>query len=343
MTYHSDPTRWTQSPDGAPELLRGGLEAASQEGPSDLQMRTLALKLAAIGTGAAVAVGAAGGAKASTTAAGAGMAAASGGTFSLAKIAVSIALIGAAATGGSLLLMRPTSPAQPKLQANLTAPVAYEGAPVVHEPVELAPAPRAEAAVKAPVTAPVAAPVTAPVEATVEAPVTAPVVATLTVPVTAKAEQAAVVLPEPVVAAAAPTPRVEDTQAEFTRAERRERRHARASSVEPQQAVAPAVTSRGVPSIEQVAGQKPEPSEIELLSKARAALAAQPRDAYRLTEEHKAIYPEGMFGQERDALAVEALQRAGDLKHARELAEVFVKRYPSSPHAHRFRETMSLP
>jgi hypothetical protein len=315
MTYHSDPTRWTQSPGDAPELLRGGLEAASHEGPSDLQMRTLALKLAAVGTGAAVAVGAAAGAKASTTAAGAGLVAASGGTFSLAKIAVSIALIGAAATGGSLLLRQPISPVQPKLQPNVAAPVAYEAAPVMREHVEVAPAQRAEAPVEVPVG----------------------------VPVSVKAEQAAAVLPEPVVAAAAPTPSVESTQAELARAERRERRHSRTSAVEPQHAVAPVVTSRGVPSIEQVAGQKSQPSEIDLLSKARAALAARPRDAYRLTEEHKAVYPQGMFGQERDALAVEALQRAGDLKHARELAEVFVKRYPSSPHAHRFRETMNLP
>lgn len=49
-----------------------------------------------------------------------------------------------------------------------------------------------------------------------------------------------------------------------------------------------------------------------------------------------------MFVQERDALAIEALLRAGELKLARELAEAFVSRYPSSPHAHRLRETMKL-
>jgi len=49
-----------------------------------------------------------------------------------------------------------------------------------------------------------------------------------------------------------------------------------------------------------------------------------------------------VFTQERDALAVEALMRAGDMKGARARAEDFVGRYPSSPHAHRFRETMNI-
>ena len=49
-----------------------------------------------------------------------------------------------------------------------------------------------------------------------------------------------------------------------------------------------------------------------------------------------------MFTQERDALAVEALLRAGDMDRARSLAEKFIAKYPTSPHAHRFRETMKL-
>ena len=49
-----------------------------------------------------------------------------------------------------------------------------------------------------------------------------------------------------------------------------------------------------------------------------------------------------VFAQERDALAVEALLRNGDNDEARQRAERFVEQYPTSPHAHRFRESMGL-
>jgi hypothetical protein len=304
MTYHSDPTRWTQSPGDAPELLRGGLEAAGREGPNDLQMRALALKLAAVGTGAALAAGAAG-AKASTTAAGAGFAAT--GSSVLTKIAVSVALIGAAATGGTLLLRQPSD-----------APRAHEQAPVV------APASVKEVAVQPELAQPTSARLAAP-PAEVKPVERAPVAE-----VTAPAEDPAVDQAEGARA---------EANAEANKAERRERRQARAEATEratvTQQAAA-------APAVVQVKGEKTQVSEIDLLTKARSALAARPREAYRLTEEHKAAHPQGMFAQERDALAVEALQRAGDLEHARALAEVFLKRYPSSPAAHRFRETMNL-
>jgi hypothetical protein len=303
MTYHSDPTRWTQSPGDAPEFLRGGLEAAGREGPSDLQMRALALKLAAVGTGAALAAGAAG-AKASTTAAGAGFAAT--GSSVLTKIAVSVALIGAAATGGTLLLRQPSE-----------APRAHENAAVV------APAAVQEAVAQPELAQPTVAPQLAAPRAEAKSVERAPV-----------AEAPAVIAePTPVVDQA------ESERAEANKAERRERRQARAEVIERAPAVQP---SAATPSVVQVKGEKGQISEIDLLTKARSALAARPREAYRLTEEHKAAYPQGVFAQERDALAVEALQRAGDLEHARSLAEIFLKRYPSSPAAHRFRETMNL-
>lgn len=84
------------------------------------------------------------------------------------------------------------------------------------------------------------------------------------------------------------------------------------------------------------------PSEVELLRRARTALAARPREAFALTEQHREHYPQGVFAQERDALAIEALLRAGDTEMARKLATSFVSAHPSSPHAHRFRETLGL-
>ena len=84
------------------------------------------------------------------------------------------------------------------------------------------------------------------------------------------------------------------------------------------------------------------PSEVELLRRARTSLAARPREAFALTQQHREHYPRGVFAQERDALAIEALLRAGDTETARNLAKSFVSAHPSSPHAHRFRETLGL-
>lgn len=84
------------------------------------------------------------------------------------------------------------------------------------------------------------------------------------------------------------------------------------------------------------------PSEVELLRRARAALTGRPREAFALTEQHRQHYVHGVFAQERDALAIEALMRAGDLDVARDLARRFIRDYPSSPHAHRLHETMRL-
>jgi outer membrane protein assembly factor BamD (BamD/ComL family) len=83
-------------------------------------------------------------------------------------------------------------------------------------------------------------------------------------------------------------------------------------------------------------------SEIELLRRARNALTNRPREAFALTEQHRQQYPSGMFAQERDALAIEALMRSGDMATARSLAERFVREHPNSAHAHRFREAMGI-
>ena len=84
------------------------------------------------------------------------------------------------------------------------------------------------------------------------------------------------------------------------------------------------------------------PSEMELLRSARSALASRPKEAFALTEQHREHYPRGVFAQERDALAIEALLRSGNTETARSLAKSFVSAHPSSPHAHRFRETLGL-
>jgi TolA-binding protein len=86
----------------------------------------------------------------------------------------------------------------------------------------------------------------------------------------------------------------------------------------------------------------PPPSEVTLLRNAQVALQSRPREAFQLTQQHRRLYPAGEFAQERDALAIQALMRAGETDQARELAQAFIRAYPTSPHAHRFREAMGI-
>jgi hypothetical protein len=358
MTYSSDPTRWSSSHGDAPELLRDAFSAGTQEGPNNLQMRALALKLAAVGTGAALAAGAAT-AQASTTAAGgvvagtgAAVAAAAktGGALTLSKIAVSLALVGAAATG-AVMLQRSPAP-QPTRDASASA---------YHQQARL---PGTQAVGVDPMSASLGAPVrAAPVLA---APAKSSPAASATLPsaspdqavqVQPKSEPAAVEALVPAVVQPASGDSLAANPATTVKAHRAAHVGRVGSTTGPiasdshseaHAANEPAANQKNTSasksiSAERVVGGRQQLSEIDLLRSARSALAARPREAYRLTEEHKALYPQGVFAQERDALAVEAVQRAGDLKLARRLAEVFVASYPSSPHAHRFRETMNLP
>lgn len=362
MTYHSDPTRWTQSQGDAPELLRSAFDAGTREGPSDFQMRALALKLAAVGGGAALAAGAST-AQASATAGGGALtagggamtAAATGGALTLTKIAVSLALIGAAATG-TVLWQRATTqlpsatvteralPSGQPSAAAIVAPMELPSLPAARPAVEPTPEPTPARADAVPVVAqqvpPTAEAVPSPdspgavVAARVVAPAGEPAATLAADRAPMQGASTAGVQVAAVARSSAPSRRTEHRAAETVRSV--SRASADQAQVGETAAADEATMGRGTSRRQQV-------SEIELLRSARSALAARPREAYRLTEEHRSLYPRGVFTQERDALAVEALQRAGDLKLARDLAEAFVKHYPSSPHAHRFREAMSLP
>ena len=334
MTYQSDPTRWTESPGEAPELLRGAFKACIDERPSDFQMRSLALKLAVVGSGAAVMAGtsAAAASAAGTLTGTTAVTASSGGALSLAKAAVaSVALLGAAATG-AVLVRRDAAPVEP---ARMRAPVvqtAHEHEPSTPERL-------------------VPAPATPKVEVEAEP---APALAT---PEQARTSVSS--RPRPIIITTAER----SSERAASHAERSERRHARrqariAATIE----TAPVVTATPASAeANALAAETTETTEVgtrehvrsrgaraarlgelDLLHGARAALSMRPLAAYALTEQHRSTYPDGVFAQERDALAVEALLRAGDLDRARTRAEKFIERYPSSPHAHRFRETMNL-
>lgn len=316
MTYDQDPARWTSSPEEAPELLRGAFTAARNEGPNPAQMRSLAFKIAAVSAGSAVAVGAA-------KATAAGNAAATAATWSIGKLVGVLALAGGLAAGAvvwksSDTKTQPSKPANTSAAAAAAAPSVVE--PSALEPADLAaPAPAARTATKTE-TAPAAAAAIAPSANDVVASGTnsaAPAHA-LAAPAVRPATQAS-----PVVAERSPV------------ASSSSRRAAASSQRN-------ADTSRGKATITASAGPARTISEVELLRSAQQALRARPREAFQLTEQHRQLYPTGEFAQERDALAIQALLRAGETEMARDLAVSFIKAHPSSPHAHRFREAMGI-
>ncbi|HKU42091.1 MAG TPA: hypothetical protein VJR89_28225 [Polyangiales bacterium] len=76
-------------------------------------------------------------------------------------------------------------------------------------------------------------------------------------------------------------------------------------------------------------------SEVELISRAEALVDRSPAAALELLGTHERLYPQGMLGEERDVLRVDAEwalgQRARALGHAR----AFLQRYPSSAQTRR--------
>ena len=310
MTFDRDPVRWTASPELAPEELRAPLAAAAGEGPSALQMKSLALKLAAISAGTAVAASAATAKAAATTASGASAKAA--GALTLGKALTSLAIVGV--VGTSAVLWQRNHEAR-----HAPTPNAVQHTPRVEAPAQPAPAPAQPSQATRSLSAPVPTPVVEPLEPAAhhvapEAAEQAP----SQVPTTRKADAAR--------GRARKAGSVRAVQAPSDGS------HVNAQHAEPKHRATSEV----------VAASADVPSEVELLRRARAALASRPRAAYALTEEHREHYPHGVFVQERDALAIEALLRAGDQDLARDLARRFIRDYPASPHAHRFRETLGL-
>ena len=74
------------------------------------------------------------------------------------------------------------------------------------------------------------------------------------------------------------------------------------------------------------------PSESALLAQAQAALRSNPQRALALTREHKRRFPTGALAQEREVIAIEALNRIGDGDAARKRAKEFETSYPGSAH-----------
>jgi hypothetical protein len=335
MTQVTDPVRWTADPAEAPEGLRDMFEAGRNEGPSGSQMRALSIKLAAAAAGVGVAATAA-----------KPLAASLGGStvktaFAGAKLFAAVTVAGAMTLGGAAVYRivnssptfqsgteagAPASP--PQERGGLPQVVGAEGAANVNPTIfPLAPP----------------APVTTGMEPTAQ-----PASATDGMGKHGLAERDG-----------------ERLQANASRGRDRLRSE-RSSSVGAEASVggamgdgavkASAEGSRAAGAVASVpssvegakriggesvnVGEAPA-TELGLLRQAQSALNTRPREAFALTQKHRASFPRGQFAEERDALAIQALMRAGERDAAINLAERFVTAYPKSAHAHQFRELLN--
>lgn len=73
-------------------------------------------------------------------------------------------------------------------------------------------------------------------------------------------------------------------------------------------------------------------SEAALLDAARSSLQGDPRRALSLTREHARRFPTSLLAQEREVIAIEALNRLGHTAAAKARAENFTRMYPGSAH-----------
>jgi hypothetical protein len=82
------------------------------------------------------------------------------------------------------------------------------------------------------------------------------------------------------------------------------------------------------------------PSELGLLRRSQTALGNMPRRALALAEEHRRIYPNGVFAQEREVLAIEALFQLHQREAAIARATRFLAEHADSPHVRRVRSLL---
>ena len=73
-----------------------------------------------------------------------------------------------------------------------------------------------------------------------------------------------------------------------------------------------------------------KPSELTLLREAQKAVRAEPSKALALANQHARLYPSGLLAQERETVAISALESLGRSAEARARAERFRAAYPGS-------------
>jgi hypothetical protein len=78
-------------------------------------------------------------------------------------------------------------------------------------------------------------------------------------------------------------------------------------------------------------------TELALLRRALGALPAHPNESLELAAQHERDYAQGIFGQEREVIAIDALVALQRTSAAEARARRFLARYPRSAHAPRIR------
>jgi hypothetical protein len=76
-------------------------------------------------------------------------------------------------------------------------------------------------------------------------------------------------------------------------------------------------------------------NEAALLEKARALLSREPARALALTREHRRRFPRGTLAEEREVIAIEALELLGQKRAASDEADAFGTQYRNSVHRER--------
>lgn len=108
------------------------------------------------------------------------------------------------------------------------------------------------------------------------------------------------------------------------------------AAVEPPAVPAP---SQPAPTVRPPEPPTPLPgSEAELLWRARGQLALDPRQALDLAAEHAQRFANGELAQEREVIAITALEALGRNQEAASRAERFLLAYPASVHSLRVRQ-----
>jgi hypothetical protein len=87
----------------------------------------------------------------------------------------------------------------------------------------------------------------------------------------------------------------------------------------------------------------PAHSELDLLTRARRVVSSAPGRALELASEHARDYPTGAFMQEREVLAIDALQRLGRRAEAVGRAQRFRAAYPTSTYLPRIQAIVDAP
>ena len=113
--------------------------------------------------------------------------------------------------------------------------------------------------------------------------------------------------------------------------------HSDALATPPSTSAASAAEAHGRPGVAPSASST-STTESALLTEAHAALGSNPSHALELVAEHRARFPKGQMGLERDMIEIQALEALGKTDEARARADAFRKRHPDSPFGPRLDE-----